>query len=314
MYDQLSIVIPVYNCEKYISRCLESVVKFHPDSQIIIVNDGSTDNTKNICDKFKSENKNICLINLHKNSGVSNARNVGIKYATNEFLTFIDGDDYLVGNISKEIDKSFELVIFGRIYDYNNNIVNCNMPYLGEIKKDCLINNHLATFLNVQTSIWVTNKIYKTQIIKKHKIHFKKWLNFGEDLNFNLKYFKHIENILFVNSHLTVYNRNVDNSLSRKYEIQNISQVLEQRKHLKKFLNKHNRNQYAFFLDTKNILMYATKKVISANGSRQQKIEQLNKLKSIDKNIIACLNINDALEKKVFDFVTNANQNLLEKI
>lgn len=91
----ISVVIPVYNVEKYISACLKSViVQTYEDIEIIIVNDGSTDNSLNICEEFAKADKRIKII-TQENGGISAARNTGIKYACGEYITFIDSDDVI---------------------------------------------------------------------------------------------------------------------------------------------------------------------------------------------------------------------------
>ena len=97
MNDKISIIIPAYNCEKTISRCIDSILRqTYRDYEIIIINDGSTDNTKDICGKYKSSN--IKLIN-RINEGPSKARNIGIKEARGDFIVFVDSDDYLDENM-----------------------------------------------------------------------------------------------------------------------------------------------------------------------------------------------------------------------
>lgn len=91
----VSIVIPVYNNEKYVTKCIESVcAQKYSNLQIILVDDGSTDSSGSICDQFAEQDDRIVVIH-QENGGVSNARNNGIRVATGEYLTFIDGDDYV---------------------------------------------------------------------------------------------------------------------------------------------------------------------------------------------------------------------------
>lgn len=117
-----SIIVPVYNVEKYIDRCLKSIVnQSYSDYEIIVINDGSEDNSIEIAKKYP-----IKLIN-QKNSGLSAARNAGIKKATGKYLIFIDSDDFiekdLLKNISKSLENSPDLIRFqAQTIDENNNI------------------------------------------------------------------------------------------------------------------------------------------------------------------------------------------------
>lgn len=103
-----SFIVPVYNTSKYLKKCLDSLVKqTFKDFEIIIVNDGSTDNSSNIISKYQDTYKNIKVIN-QKNEGLSMARNNGVKEANGEYLIFIDSDDYVEKNLLKEVDKEIK--------------------------------------------------------------------------------------------------------------------------------------------------------------------------------------------------------------
>lgn len=99
----ISIIIPVYNTGKYLEKCLNSILNEKVDKEIIIINDGSTDNSLEIIKKFQKKNKEIILIN-QKNSGQGKARNVGLNHATGKYICFIDSDDWLnKGSLEKAI-------------------------------------------------------------------------------------------------------------------------------------------------------------------------------------------------------------------
>ena len=96
---KVSIIIPAYNADKWIGRCLESCIRQdYPKLEIIVVNDGSTDRTLEVCNNYKKKNNNVIVINK-ENRGVSNSRNVGIKKSTGEYLLFVDADDYIDSNM-----------------------------------------------------------------------------------------------------------------------------------------------------------------------------------------------------------------------
>ena len=93
---RLSIVVPVYNIEPYLAKCLDSLISENASGyEIIVVNDGSTDNSRGIIEDYQKRTDRICLLNM-ENGGVSNARNVGLAHASGDYITFVDGDDTVV--------------------------------------------------------------------------------------------------------------------------------------------------------------------------------------------------------------------------
>ena len=113
---KISVIIPVYNTEKYVRKCLESVKnQTFKDIEIIVVNDGSTDNSSKIIEEFIEENKELNIRHLQKlNGGLSDARNFGIEHATGEYICFVDSDDFidinLFSDLEKYIDKKVDLI------------------------------------------------------------------------------------------------------------------------------------------------------------------------------------------------------------
>ena len=105
MSEKVSVIIPAYNSEKTIKRCIESIIlQNRADVEIIIINDGSTDETDSICKVLQTEHENIIYI-TKENGGVSSARNSGLSVATGEFVMFVDSDDYVDNNCFDTIDK-----------------------------------------------------------------------------------------------------------------------------------------------------------------------------------------------------------------
>ena len=126
MNSLISIVIPAYNVENYLDKCLESVVKqTYLNIEIIIVNDGSTDNTLNKCIKWSEIDKRIKYI-TQKNAGLSAARNTGIRHANGEYIMFIDSDDFVKNNMVEVLYKNLvntksDISICNRYYYYESN-------------------------------------------------------------------------------------------------------------------------------------------------------------------------------------------------
>lgn len=176
---KVSIIIPAYNVENYIDKCLNSLVKQSlKDIEIIVVNDGSTDGTQKVIDKYAKKYSNV--ISLEKeNGGVSEARNLGLKKATGEYIGFLDSDDW--------IDKDMYKKMYQKAISEDFDIVACDTEAIfpekkqyisSNIKNDFVSNKELM--IDAYAVIW--NKIYKKDLIKG--ITFKKGMNFCEDVEF----------------------------------------------------------------------------------------------------------------------------------
>lgn len=196
----VSIIIPVYNIEAYLDRCLESVVnQTYKNLEIILIDDGSTDNSGAICDKYKENDVRIKVI--HKeNEGVSKARNVGIDIANGEFIGFVDSDDWLK-------EDTIEKLLF-YIKKYSADIAQCNITYINdkgeersykEKAKELLVYNKeesLIGLLDEDIITAVCNKLYRKSAIKN--IRFEIGKRMGEDGYFNFQIFKNIEHLVSI--------------------------------------------------------------------------------------------------------------------
>jgi len=148
MKDLVSVIIPVYNVENYLNRCVESVInQTYKNLEIILIDDGSTDNSGEICDKLKKKDDRIIVI--HKeNGGLSSARNAGIDIAKGKYITFIDSDDFVdVSTIDKSIKKmknnNADILVFNRYYYYENGN---KLLRFKIIDKDLVMNSEQAIY------------------------------------------------------------------------------------------------------------------------------------------------------------------------
>jgi glycosyltransferase EpsJ len=225
---KFSIIVPVYNCQDYISRCIESVLsQTYKNLELIIVNDGSIDNSLEIIKQYAKEDKRIIVINK-KNEGVSKARNVALDKATGHFVCFLDADDYLDLNFLEESSKIYsknkdlEWLGFGyysEIEDENQvkicaDKINYKTKYyktLNTLKKDFVELWDNTVFYNI------VNKVFLRSIIVDNKIKFPKDY-FGEDVKFNREYMNHISN--FYNSEDCYYHyiRERQGAVTKKYK------------------------------------------------------------------------------------------------
>lgn len=189
---KVSIIVPVYNTEKYLEKCLNSLVKQSlKDLEIIIVNDGSTDNSEEIINQFRQKYSNKIVYLKKENGGLSDARNYGLSYANSEYVGFVDSDDYV------------ELNMFEKLYDLakekNLDLAECNFvwEYPNKTKIDYGINYSEKKEFFLFGRVMVCNKLFKTSIIKNNNITFPKSLNY-EDIEFFYKLIPYINNCYLI--------------------------------------------------------------------------------------------------------------------
>lgn len=169
---KVSIIIPIYNVEKYIHRCVNSILEqTYSNIEIILVNDGSTDNCPKVCDIYEKKDNRIKVI--HKNNGgLSSARNKGLDIATGEYIAFVDGDDYIHKNMIGELTNvaennevdivhcNFEMV------DEEGNIIKCkNRTY----KEEKTLNSYetiCGHVIDYKVKVMAWNKLYKSELFK----------------------------------------------------------------------------------------------------------------------------------------------------
>lgn len=189
----VSVIIPIYNVEKYIERTVESIIRQdYENIEIILVDDGSPDNSPQIIDELSAIDKRIICI--HKtNGGVSSARNAGLRMAKGEYVTFIDGDDWVEPNY----------------VSYLLNLVEVHHSQIGMNKKNYSEFNDKSTekayivssekaiewiYLgDIFVAVW--NKIYKTALLKEHLILFDESIWFGEGMLFNIDCLQHVNSV-----------------------------------------------------------------------------------------------------------------------
>lgn len=225
---KFTVIVPIYNCDKYLPRCIESILNQSFDNfELILANDGSTDNSKEVCEKYLKKDKRIVFIDK-KNSGVSDTRNKCLSTAKGEFICFLDADDYMADGFFEEINKILEkypdidLVNFGFYSDVDdlnfNKLSSDKMNYKEkmyksreELKKD-FVDLWDNTMLY---NIW--NKVYVRKILNDNKIKFYKF-NWGEDVEFNKQYLDKINS--FYNSSKCFYHyiREREGAVTKKYK------------------------------------------------------------------------------------------------
>lgn len=215
---ELSVIIPLYNSENYLIECLETLLSVSNDLKIILVNDGSYDNTDKICKEYVDIYKNIQYFE-QENMGVSSARNTGLQHVESKYVMFVDGDDCIdanaLGKVIKKCSKEdFELCITNYCMFESNGCkkkVGLN-SYLEKQKFDVLINRALTS--GDLNACWA--KIYRADIIKRNDLLFCKDVKIGEDIIFLLDYLKYINSYIYIDECFYYYRENPQSAMHQK--------------------------------------------------------------------------------------------------
>lgn len=295
---RLSVVVPMYNSEKYIERCINSIIgQDMKDMEVILINDGSKDKTKYIAKKYVAKYKNIKLIDKEKNEGISAARNTGIKNATGEYIVFIDSDDEINNGMFKNMHElgkksNSDVVMCSYLRKYKD----FDVEIKANIKEDYVIYNRsdiekniIHTFVeNTEYGYYyVWNKLYKKEFLEKNNIFFRKKIKFGEDWFFNLDVFDNINTFSYINKPYYNYFDNMG-SQSKNIDRDRIKLYLEGHKKNHYFINKYNLESK--YVDTRlleEIYVYIYSLLISNDTYKTKK----NIIKSLSKNnqFLECL-------------------------
>jgi len=205
---KISIIVPVYNAEKTIGRCIKSILsQSYANIELILINDGSIDNSENICKHFASIDKRIRYF-FQQNSGVSLARNLGLKESKGSFIMFVDSDDYIGKNyLSSFVDSlndfdkhKINFVVGGyRIIKGHDIIYKYEQP-CGILSSDT--SYRIFTDFHIEQNAVVWGKLFSSQIIKRKKMMFAEGIHSGEDTLFLLEY------LLFMEGNIKI----IDNS------------------------------------------------------------------------------------------------------
>lgn len=228
----VSVIIPVYNTEKYLATCINSVLQQENVSlEIILVDDGSTDSSASICDNYANKHDNIKVIHI-QNSGPATAKNEGLKYAQGNYIALTDSDDKM------EPLMLHKMVSAG--YKYDADIICCNYKQIDEQGQISHLNstfmqyvlNHEEALIHffskdlIYSQCWT--KIYKRQMLIDYHIENDPGLRTDEDFIFNIKAFTKAKTTVIVDEPLYEYTHR-ENSLAHAYFKVNISQYIDNR-------------------------------------------------------------------------------------
>lgn len=282
---KISVIVPVYNTGKYLKKCLDSLVnQTLEDIEIIVVNDGSSDNSIDIIKSYGKKYKNKIIFLDKENGGQGSARNLGIKVAKGEYIGFVDSDDFVD---LKMYEKMYEVatnnkseIVICNLIDYyeknnNENIVNLNLE-----------NNVSNTEGIIKSVPSVVNKIYKKELLKRTNIIFNESIWY-EDLSYSLIVISQAKKISFINEPFYYYfHRNVSTMHN-----ENIKKNLDVIKAYDELINYYKNNniykKYKEELDyilLKEVYMSTINRVIRTNNKRSEKLKIIKEIRKYYKS------------------------------
>lgn len=208
----ISIIIPIYNAELYLRQCIDSILSQSiSDYEIILINDGSTDNSLSICKQYAEIHKNISILN-EKNEGVSASRNKGLNVAKGEWIIFIDADDYLMPNALQ--------TLYSCAHTTNSDIILANALKLKDGKESSPIlqlnNENLSKKLYPIKHFALWGYLFKRSLISENKLEFINGLAYSEDRIFIYQYIRLCKTISYINSPIYIYRINVSSACSSR--------------------------------------------------------------------------------------------------
>ena len=228
MTPVISIIIPVYNVETKLEKCLDSILAqtFH-EFELCLVNDGSTDHSLEICRKYAQLDSRVMVFDI-ANCGAAEARNYGLERTSAPLVMFIDSDDWLDANM---IETLHDYISGGQEIDFaccahyvelqQGETFQTSIPSAMELSKDplvCDIREGIAILESNRRFPLLWDKIYRRNIIEQHHIRFEKQFVTGQDCDFNIKYFRHAKHCLITNQPFYHYRKEGTGSLCARYK------------------------------------------------------------------------------------------------
>ena len=277
MKIKVSVIVPVYNVEKFIDKCLNSLVnQTLKEIEIIVVNDGSPDNSQKIIDKYVKKYPDKIKSYIKENGGQGSARNYGLKKTTGEYIGYVDSDDFVEKDMYKKLynkakENNYDIVVCGN-YNVSEDYQNKNI--------DAFINNYNTDLENIffgKMAVW--NKIYKRDILIKNKLEFKEKVWY-EDLAFTLKAIMNSNTFAFIDEPLYDYLIREGSTMNNS-NVQRNLEILDAFNDILSYIQ-HNKKEEYFnkieFLAIDHIYISAIVRVLKADSDKNIKKETIEKL------------------------------------
>lgn len=303
MIPDISVIIPVYNAERYIKRCIESILaQTHNNLEVLLINDGSTDQSEKICKQYEID-KRVKVLS-QPNEGVCSARNNGLKCARGKTITFVDADDWMPENGLKLLYDEMQttdadLVVANMSFSENDKLTKIrvfdkpfftdNRNWIDQYQLACIgygYNPNPGTRMNITGLGSMGNKLYKREIIEKNHLRFDPYtLGIYEDNLFVLNYLEHTEKLSFIDDSVYYY-RKVADSNSRGYKQNTL--IINERifQKIREFIEQNKRESGLNYYKALNIYVIRRLDVslsayFFADANKTEFLEKLRELKHL---------------------------------
>ncbi|MDR0942507.1 MAG: glycosyltransferase [Holosporales bacterium] len=243
MYSKLSVIVPIYNAEKYLKDCLDSLInQSFRNMEIILVDDGSTDNSYDICKEYSELDDRITIIR-QKNQKQGAARNRGMEAATGKYVGFVDSDDYVDLNYFETLIKAARKhnadMTVSSVVKIKNNKRKTKWRFKTEETFCSDFDKFIVCSQNKNLSPW--NKIYKKEFLEKYKIKFPEGV-FFEDGLFTVKAVHYANRFVSVPNVVYFYRKNPNSTINSKQTEKHKTDAVNAKKEILKFIREHNVN------------------------------------------------------------------------
>ena len=267
---KVSVIVPVYKVpKKFLEKCINSLInQTLKDIEIIIVDDGSMDECSNICDQYSKEDNRIRVI--HKsNGGLCSARNDGVKIAKGEWISFIDGDDWIEEDAYNKLymcataDEDIDVVMFGYVKDYKNKSINMDYKkYFSDNKiyKSIEEIKYIQTLIlnyNANCAMVPTKFINKNFLINNNLLHDEELRQGAEGIEFNIRLFAKAKKVKFIDKNFYHYEYN-DKSITTTHDELNHKMVLDCFRKIKDQLDYSDKKMMKWFYNRINYVILTT--------------------------------------------------------
>ena len=310
----VSIIIPVYNVEDYLKRCVDSIIgQTYKNIEIILIDDGSTDKSGNICDDYLKADKRIKVIHK-KNGGLSDARNFGLNISQGDYVCFVDSDDFVSElYVEKLLENSLRT---------GADVCACNFYYIDEFNKkwikaekqekiyksDEAIKDIFTVKQNTEVMVW--NKIYKKELFDKNDIKFPVG-KIHEDNFTTYKIYDKANYVSLINDKLYYYYQRSDSIMGKAFNKKRFD-ILIALKEIKKYFSKDNRLQKEVQCNELLINISLLNNMIKANYSKKMQLKIKNSIVQEKKSYLK--NNLIPFSKKIMIMILSINYNLYSKL